>query len=104
MLGVHFKPGGAFPFLGVRASDLTDTHVDLADVWGRSALELREELCTAKTPVQRFKVMERVLTARLERAPPLHPAISVALQMFGLSGASTAVDDAICDNVSLMRV
>ena len=94
MFGVHFKPGRAFPFLGVRASDLADTHVDLADVWGRSALELREELCTAKTPVQRFNVMERILTARLERAPPLHPAISVALQMFGSSGVSAAVGDA----------
>jgi hypothetical protein len=32
MLGVHFKPGGAFPFLGALASELTDTHTDLADL------------------------------------------------------------------------
>src|SRR5262245_65784528 len=29
VLGVHFKPGGAFRFLGVPASELTDAHVDL---------------------------------------------------------------------------
>src|SRR5689334_6479167 len=29
IIGVHFKPGGAFPFLGLPAGDLADTHVDL---------------------------------------------------------------------------
>jgi hypothetical protein len=29
IMGVHFKPGGAFPFLGLPAGDLADTHVDL---------------------------------------------------------------------------
>jgi hypothetical protein len=29
IIGVHFKPGGAFPFLGLPADDLADTHVDL---------------------------------------------------------------------------
>ena len=32
MLGVHFKPGRAFPFLGTLASELTDAHADLADL------------------------------------------------------------------------
>src|SRR5215831_1492212 len=26
IIGVHFKPGGAFPFLGLPAGDLADTH------------------------------------------------------------------------------
>jgi hypothetical protein len=28
-VGAHFEPGGAFRFLGVPASELADTHVDL---------------------------------------------------------------------------
>src|SRR6266700_1880967 len=32
ILGVHFKPGGAYPFLGVLASELGDAHADLADL------------------------------------------------------------------------
>jgi AraC-like DNA-binding protein len=95
MFGVHFKPGGAFPFLGARASDLADTHADLADVWGRSALDLREQLCAAETPLQRFHVMERVLTARLQRASARHPAIPAALRMFGAAGMGAAVRDAV---------
>ncbi|HEU4507459.1 MAG TPA: hypothetical protein VFR78_04420 [Pyrinomonadaceae bacterium] len=41
------KPGGAFPFPRLPASDLADTHVDLETIWGRSAAELRERLCEA---------------------------------------------------------
>jgi hypothetical protein len=43
-MGVHFKPGGAFPFLGIPAGELADTHVDLETLWVRSAVELRERL------------------------------------------------------------
>ena len=42
IIGVHFKPGGAFPFLGLPAGDLADTHVDLETLWGPSAGRLRE--------------------------------------------------------------
>jgi AraC-like DNA-binding protein len=94
MFGVHFKPGGAFPFLGTHASDLTDTHANLADVWGLSALELRERLCSVEAPMKRFHIMEKVLTGRLQRSPKLHPAVTMALQMFGSGGNGIAVREA----------
>jgi AraC-like DNA-binding protein len=94
MFGVHFRPGGAFPFLGARASEFSDGHSDLADIWGRSALVLREELCGAKTPATRFRVMERVLTERLRRSRTRHPAVPIALNLFGPAGAGAAVRDA----------
>src|SRR4030095_3560012 len=53
IIGVHFRPGGAFPFLGTPASELADTHVDLDTLWGTSATELRERLCAAKTSAER---------------------------------------------------
>ncbi len=62
ILGVHFKPGGAFPFLGAPANELADAHIDLADLWGRPALALRERLCEATTLRRRFRVMENVLS------------------------------------------
>src|SRR5262245_12651347 len=55
IIGVHFKPGGAFPFLGLPAGDLADTHVDLETLWGPSAGRLRERLCGARTPAERFQ-------------------------------------------------
>ena len=34
ILGVHFKSGGAFPFLRAPFGDLHNTHASLADLWG----------------------------------------------------------------------
>jgi len=42
IIGVHFRPGGAFPFLDVPAGELADTHVNLADLWGPLASQLRD--------------------------------------------------------------
>jgi hypothetical protein len=70
MMGVHFRPGGAWPFIGAPAGEFADAHVDLEAVWGRPAGELRERLCVSKTPEGRFRIMERSLTGRLLRGLP----------------------------------
>jgi len=79
VIGVHFRPGGAVPFLGVPASELADTHLDLEALWGPAALELRERLCGAVTPAARFSLMEAALIARLRCPPEYHPAVPAAL-------------------------
>jgi AraC-like DNA-binding protein len=93
MIGVCFRPGRAAPVLGGPASDLADAHVDLETVWGRTAAELRERLCTAATPAKRFAVLEEVLLGRLRRAPPWHGAIPVALDAFEQADAAVKVRD-----------
>ncbi len=93
MLGVHFKPGGAFPFLGALASELTDAHANLADLWGRSASELRERLCGVGTHRERFQIMEEVLTNRLRRSRRGHLAVAIALDVFGPHGTDASVRD-----------
>ena len=65
IIGVHFKPGGAFPFLGLPAGDLADTHVDLETLWGPSAGRLRERLGEARTSAERFQLLQKVLLSRL---------------------------------------
>ncbi|HKI01985.1 MAG TPA: helix-turn-helix domain-containing protein [Thermoanaerobaculia bacterium] len=80
--GVHFRPGGAFPFLGAPAGELADAHVDLEILWGRAAAELRERLCAAGTPEQRFSLLENALLARLRHPPEHHGSVPVALDAF----------------------
>lgn len=87
IMGVHFKAGGAFPFLNADASELTNTHANLVDLWGNSGLELRERLCTAATPQQRFRIMEGVLKSRLHHHTTRQPQITTALKMFAKRGA-----------------
>ena len=91
VMGVHFKPAGAFPFLGVPADELADTHVDLEMLWGQSARELRERLCEAPTPVKRFQILEDVLSAHLFRPLEHHHAVSTTLDEFGRLGTRPMV-------------
>src|SRR5215216_5685988 len=91
ILGVHFRPGGAFPFLGLPAGELADAHVDLETLWGAPAVELRERLCAAATPEERFSLMEGALLARLRRPPEHHAAVPVALDAFEQTGADVRV-------------
>src|SRR5262245_35663207 len=82
IIGVYFRPGRAAPVLGVPVNDLADAHVDLKNLWGPAAAELRERLCTAATPARRFAVLEEVLLRRLRQSPSWHGAIPVALDAF----------------------
>lgn len=95
VIGVHFRPGGAFPFLGVPAGELANTHVDLDALWGRAAVELREQLCACATPEQRFARLERALAARLDGPPDRHAAVPIALDAFGLARPGVRVRDVV---------
>lgn len=78
VMGVHFHPGGAFPFLGLSADELADTHIDLDDIWGSYAHEIRERLSLAQSVRSRFHLLENILLSRLP-AVEHHPAVSLAL-------------------------
>jgi AraC-like DNA-binding protein len=94
IIGVHFKPGGAFPFLGLPAGDLEDTHVDLETLWGPPAGRLRERLCEARTSAERFQLLQEALLSRLCHGVEKHYAVSAALEMFGKNQAGPTVREA----------
>ena len=94
IIGVHFKPGGAFPFLGLPAGDLADTHVDLETLWGSSAGRLRERLCEARTSAARFQLLEQALLSRLCHGVKQHYAVSAALEIFGNNHSRPIVREA----------
>lgn len=94
VLGVHFRPGGAAPLLGMPAGLLTDGHAGLEDLWdGRRSRELHERLIEAPTPEARFALMETALRARLDRLRPHHPAVSCALRHLTATPALTRIAD-----------
>ena len=91
IMGVHFKPAGAFPFLGVSPEELANRHVNLKDLWGSAAPELRERLCEAKTPQSRFRLLENALVTHLLRPPEHHPAVSAGMNLFEQTGGRLLV-------------
>lgn len=81
IIGIHFKPGGAFPFLGLPADELADAHVDLETLWGYSAKLLRERLCEVSTAEERFKLLETALLEHLFHRTEHHYAVATALDV-----------------------
>jgi AraC-like DNA-binding protein len=82
IIGVHFRPGGAFPFLRMPAGELRDTTVSLDALWGGAAADLRVRLLEAATHAARFRVLERVLLDELARGFSRHDAVAFALRQF----------------------
>jgi AraC-like DNA-binding protein len=83
VIGAHFKPAGAAAFLGVAPGEIADSHVALEDLWGRSAVELRERLCTASSTQERFRILERALRGRLPLGREPRRAVEHAVAEFG---------------------
>jgi AraC-like DNA-binding protein len=101
VMGVHFRPGAAFPFLGTSPAELVNTHAALEDLWGNGARNLREQLLHARSPGDRFSILESALLERLRRARPGHPAVRVAAR--ALSGGKGARVAQVAEAVGLSR-
>jgi len=81
-VGVHFKPGGAAPFLPAPAGALHDAVIPLDVLWGAAATDLREQMLEAKTVENKFHILEQFLLARLAPTPAAYPAVAFALAAF----------------------
>src|SRR5271154_1147120 len=44
VMALHFRPGGAFPFLGIPLGDLEDAYVGIDEVWGSDGRDRRQPL------------------------------------------------------------
>lgn len=75
---VRFRPGGAFPFLHVPMSELTDSVVPLHELWGATGSELLNQLMEMPSTSTWMKLVERALHAQLERANPDASAVTTA--------------------------
>jgi len=95
VMGIWFKPGGAFRFMSLPASEIRDQHVALDDIWGAFANELRDQLVAAPTPAAKFAITERALMDRFTRGRDHHAAVRFALSQFGRIARVTPVIDAI---------
>ena len=81
LLGVHFRPGGAFPFLGLPAGEVHNQMVLLDDLWGATAASvLRERLLATATADEKFAILEQALLTIARGNFERSPAIACALR------------------------
>jgi AraC-like DNA-binding protein len=94
-MGVHFRPGGAFPFFRAPAIELADQSVALDALWGRAAAEMRERLLAAPTQEGKFRVLEACLLEQLAKPLARHPAVAFGIQQlrgYGPRSVAEVVD------------
>jgi methylphosphotriester-DNA--protein-cysteine methyltransferase len=100
--GVHFKPGGAYPFLRLPLAELHNQVVPLDALWGKAAAEIREQLAAAPTIQAGFSLVERILLARLCQASAgLDMVQSAILEIARCQGALPI--RALCEQISISQ-
>ncbi len=92
VFGIEFRPGGAYPFFPMPASEFAGLSVNLADLWPHNAAEIREQLLAASSISVLFRIMEQRLLERLVRPPELHSAVNFALCEFQHSTHNGRID------------
>jgi AraC-like DNA-binding protein len=86
LIGAHFTPGGAFPFLAMPLEEVRNEQVELDALFGRSVRELRDRLLSVKIAAQRFAILEDFLLHRLVKPRLYHRAVTFALRRFASNG------------------
>jgi AraC-like DNA-binding protein len=69
LVGVHFKPWGMSPFIGMPATELRDRWVPVDAVWQRSLDRIRNQVGDIASATAALRMLEEELRSRLAEAP-----------------------------------
>ena len=100
VIGIQFRPGGAFAFLGMPAGEVANDTYSLEDIWPGQALLLREALVHAPSVNAMFSILERALASRFNPSSTLHPAVVYAVAQLGNPADNIRVGD-ITDHIGM---
>lgn len=95
VIGVHFRPGGGFPFFGVPSHELHNRNVTLDLVWGEYAASVRDQLWETEAPERRFRILEQALLDMGRDRLNRHAAVGYALGVFDRSNGTHPVGDVV---------
>ena len=82
MVGIRFRPGGAYPFFRFPISELSESVTELDLIWGRLVDEIREQLLEMESPEDRLLRLESFLLRQVQRA--LEPNRTIAFAVYQL--------------------
>jgi AraC-like DNA-binding protein len=83
LLGIHFKPGGTFPFLGFPFDEIHNIDITLADFCGENeSRQLLDRLHEAQSVDLKFQILQNWLIKIAKRPLQHHRAVKFALEQF----------------------
>lgn len=91
LVGIRFKPLGAWRVLGVDQNELTDQVVDLDALLGDGIHALRQRLLDQVEPEPAFALVETWLLDAVGHRPPPHYAVRWALRRLEESGGDLPI-------------
>jgi AraC-like DNA-binding protein len=100
LVGVRFRAGGAWPFLGLPLREFTDQVTELDPVLGRDASRLRQQAGEATDDNERFALVEAWLTARMRQRREPARAVSYAINVIRHGGEPVRIGQ-IADEAGL---
>ena len=93
MIGIRFKPGGAYPFFGFPICELSEWVTELDLIWGRMIYSLRDRLLEVDSPEEKIKTFEAFLLEQVQRSLEPNRAISFAIHRLQNSPQFLAIRD-----------
>lgn len=93
LIGILFHPGGTTPFFPDNTHLFTNCETALDALWGRAASNLRNDLRAARTPAQKFDLLDFALRHRLTQSttPRRSPTIGYALTHLHRAPGTTTI-------------
>ena len=92
VMGVRFRPGGAYRFLPFSLNDFTDITIPTADVWGNKGTYLEEAVLEARNNMQRQQLVEDFLLRQLDMSTT-RPRFEAAVKEIIRSRGQTRVHE-----------
>jgi AraC-like DNA-binding protein len=93
MIGIRFKPGGAYPFFGFPISELSEYVTELDLIWGRSLYHIRDELLEIDSPERKLLRFEAFLLEQTKRSLEQNKSIAFAIHKLQHSPQFLAIRD-----------
>jgi AraC-like DNA-binding protein len=93
MVGIRFRPGGAYPFFGFPISELSESVTELDLIWGSLVNEIRDQLMEIETPEGRLVRLELFLLSQARRTLEANRLITFAVHQLQHSPQFLAIRD-----------
>lgn len=93
MVGIRFRPGGAYPFFSFPISEFTESVTELEFVWGGLVDEIRNQLAEIESPDARLLCIESFLLRQAKRSLEANRLIAFAVHQLQHSPQFLAIRD-----------
>ncbi len=93
MIGIRFKPGGAYPFFDFPISELSEYVTELDLIWGHMVYDIRDQLLEIESADAKLLRFESFLLEQVQRSLIANRAIAFAVQQLQYSPQFLAIRD-----------